>query len=312
MKNSILSIALLFSYYQFSIAQNYHTIPATNFIWSETENVMGSIHHREYFPDLNNPDTIINTNTYTKVFCDSLTGYVGAYRSDTTGKAYYVPIDSIQEYLLMDLSKNVGDSVRNIIFCYPFYDSQLIDLYVDSVDFVNAGPYTLKRLFLSNQSIWPNQYHDYSEVMWMEKIGTSNGFYNLINYYSMGAFDVVWLDCMYYNDTTYYIDNTGYIYNGGYFIEYSPGHCTINVGIDELSDTQGIIVYPNPCSDRFTIDNLIQNSILSVYDMQGQLLFKEITGGQKTDIDISGFVKGVYFLRLIDEKTNRVIKIIKE
>jgi len=297
MKRPIILLALLCSIFHFSGAQNYYTLPDSNAHWVFSNGSIGIVWTTNLFTSTANRDTIINSNVYTKVFNDS-NDYSGAYRSETTGKAYFIYPDSLQEYLFMDLSKNAGDSVKNIyVFASNYGFHGLIDLFVDSVDYQHVGPYILKRLYLSNNILFPGVY---PKLTWIEKIGTSDGFKNYLQDNVVIGEN---LKCMYYNDTTYY---------SWYFVEYSPGYCTSTGDINNASLPGDFIIFPNPSSDEITIDNLSQKTIISFCNLQGQLLFQKTTHERKTEIDISEFAKGIYLLILKNDKTNNYIKIIKE
>jgi hypothetical protein len=83
------------------------------------------------------------------------------------------------------------------------------------------------------------------------------------------------------------------------------------INVTEVHEPIQISVYPNPAKDRLTIKSP-QKSTLEIINLQGQSILQEQLQQVKTDIDISGLAKGVYFLRLNNDKTNTVIKIIKE
>src|ERR1035437_7246079 len=94
-------------------AQHYYTLPDSKVHWEQWWGSIGMSGYRYYSTDTVNSDTIINTVTYTKIF-DGTHVYQGSYRSDTTGKMYYSFSASLQENLVMDISKNAGDSLKNI------------------------------------------------------------------------------------------------------------------------------------------------------------------------------------------------------
>jgi hypothetical protein len=75
-----------------------------------------------------------------------------------------------------------------------------------------------------------------------------------------------------------------------------------------------ISVYPNPATDKITIETSgeTQESYLAIVNIDGQeVLTRQITQ-PKTQIDISNLPSGVYFVRLLNEKTVEVGKIIKQ
>ncbi|MCX6285145.1 MAG: T9SS type A sorting domain-containing protein, partial [Bacteroidetes bacterium] len=58
-------------------------------------------------------------------------------------------------------------------------------------------------------------------------------------------------------------------------------------------------LYPNPASKIVTVNTgMNEHSVISIYNMQGQLLLQQQAKQGKTDIDISELAKGVYILRL--------------
>ncbi len=95
--------------------------------------------------------------------------------------------------------------------------------------------------------------------------------------------------------------NTFYEYNG-------------YVGIDENSAVQQFVIYPNPASDLLTVESLSSTTetIISIYNMQGQLILQQPMQQAKTDINISGLEKGVYMINILGADINVVKKLIKE
>jgi hypothetical protein len=95
---------------------------------------------------------------------------------------------------------------------------------------------------------------------------------------------------------------------------YHIPYCTIT-GLQNLRSTENdLMIYPNPATVKLTIDMLKPNAChtISIYNISGQLLIRQLTQQCKTIIDISGFNKGVYILKVSDTDTNIVKKIIKE
>jgi hypothetical protein len=85
-------------------------------------------------------------------------------------------------------------------------------------------------------------------------------------------------------------------------------------GIKENNFSKNISVFPVPASDMITIENLTsaKDEIISIYNIQGQLLLQQSMRQSKTQINISSFDKGVYFVRVLGADINVVKKIIKE
>jgi len=89
--------------------------------------------------------------------------------------------------------------------------------------------------------------------------------------------------------------------------------------VQELADLYGkIIVYPNPATDeiRVFIPEVINHSIhVELLNNQGQLVMKQLRDTNDNiplDINVSGYAKGIYILRLFNEDNVVTKKIIIE
>ena len=87
-------------------------------------------------------------------------------------------------------------------------------------------------------------------------------------------------------------------------------------GLNETIISQNIYIYPNPANDNITIENtplsIIKDEIISVFNIQGQLLLQQPMLQTKTIIDISGFAGGMYYVKVKTEKGVVVKKFVKE
>lgn len=84
------------------------------------------------------------------------------------------------------------------------------------------------------------------------------------------------------------------------------------VGIEELFNEENVLVFPNPSSDKITIsinDNTISEICIRCFDLLGNELFESATFNKTTQIDVSQFSKGIYFIQLLskDEKQLRSV-----
>lgn len=89
--------------------------------------------------------------------------------------------------------------------------------------------------------------------------------------------------------------------------------CT-TTGISELGKADGIRIYPNPTNGVFTISaEGTKMKEVNVMDVVGkEIVGKKVNEGSTT-IDISGMAKGMYFIRVMDEKGNGIVRrIVKE
>jgi Secretion system C-terminal sorting domain len=85
------------------------------------------------------------------------------------------------------------------------------------------------------------------------------------------------------------------------------------VGINELQ-ASGLLLYPNPASDNITIETFSTpvKSQLSVLDVGGRQIITCQFTEPKMKIDISTLPSGIYFVRLTDDRSVAVGKIVKQ
>ena len=101
-------------------------------------------------------------------------------------------------------------------------------------------------------------------------------------------------------------------------------HLTITVGVEDYAYLNSLIIYPNPTSDLVNVQLTMNNEQLEgieiqVFDVYGKLLEVEDmadargTSPQTTQIDLSRYAKGVYFMKAVSEgKTIAVRKVVKQ
>ncbi len=90
---------------------------------------------------------------------------------------------------------------------------------------------------------------------------------------------------------------------------------SIMVGINNHDNYQSAMkIYPNPVKNTVTVEVLqaSANSTLSVFNISGQELLTQKVASAKTQLDLSGFAKGVYTIRLLNNDKVEVRKIVKE
>ena len=85
------------------------------------------------------------------------------------------------------------------------------------------------------------------------------------------------------------------------------------VGINEIKGSM-VSLYPNPSSESLTIEISGQSLgyNLSIMNIEGQELIACPIIEPKTQLDISTLPNGVYFVRLANDKSIKVVKIIKQ
>ena len=91
---------------------------------------------------------------------------------------------------------------------------------------------------------------------------------------------------------------------------------TVITNLESVKAKSNVLVYPNPASSYITIDilrpNHMQNPIISVYSLSGQLIMQQSLSSIKTKIYIGNLSKGIYILKLISNEDTEEIKFLKE
>jgi len=91
------------------------------------------------------------------------------------------------------------------------------------------------------------------------------------------------------------------------------GHtsCTAtSIGL-ELNGPDKVNIYPNPASDNIYISNLIEKSIIKIYDIQGKLVLENKISN-KEYVNISSLAKGIYQVKFEGNNLNETRKLIIE
>ena len=72
-------------------------------------------------------------------------------------------------------------------------------------------------------------------------------------------------------------------------------------GIENVKKVDGISVYPNPTTGKFTISSNAANAI-EIYNVSGARVYSDLNFKQQTskEIDLSGYAKGIYLVKIYD------------
>lgn len=81
-----------------------------------------------------------------------------------------------------------------------------------------------------------------------------------------------------------------------------------NTGIADV-DNSNVTLFPNPASTMVTISGIESESTITVVDLNGREVYKHIATGNHT-IDVTGYAKGAYFVRIANEKALAIRKLI--
>jgi hypothetical protein len=216
-------------------------------------------------------DTTIDSKTY-KI----ISGLPGFVREDTVqGKAWFYDTSSNTEYLVMDLSLNLGDTFNIYTYnnvAYPFV--------VDSVYFAGS----LKHVRLIALTVMCA----FSEkITFIEGSGTTAGlnYQRKLNGSSVNSYML----CQ-HKDGVKVTGNS--LFNDLCFI--------CDVGMDDhRNDANAIKVYPDPAVDMLSIEikNLPPGDFdLKIYNFAGELFYSQKISKQLTAVDVSQLSGGLYFV----------------
>lgn len=328
------NLILLFIVLWVAVCQaQYKTLPDSAANWLREEgqpNFQPPLYYEYYLNDFKD-DTLINGGLYIKLYggTGQYKQIVGYYRSLPSGETYFIykSDPNLTENLLFDFSKNVNDTIYNVLLFFATYPDNGIyntkNYVVDSVSYLVHNGDSSKLMFLRITDI-SNAWCDSETLVWLEGVGCLGWeFFNS----QCRSCSFMPLSCMSKNDTIMYkgycrsgLDiqtNKGVHYLSFYISDmYVPGRCSIPPqSIHEEEIENKISCYPNPLQDVLNITNLpqSQNNIL-VLDMLGRVIYETyITGQTEAILPLQRLKKGMYIL-LISHKEEIVFKhkILKE
>lgn len=71
-----------------------------------------------------------------------------------------------------------------------------------------------------------------------------------------------------------------------------------NTGINNIGPANSLKVLPNPSNGRFLVTSDATINTFEVYSVIGKLVYKSAGSGKQVAVDLSGFAKGIYFIRV--------------
>ncbi|WP_299766864.1 T9SS type A sorting domain-containing protein [uncultured Dokdonia sp.] len=84
------------------------------------------------------------------------------------------------------------------------------------------------------------------------------------------------------------------------------------LSVDENTIEDIISLYPNPVQDILTIETQVEIQKISLFNLNGQVVYNQKEGNINRQIDISELSKGVYLLQIISNRQKRIYKVIKK
>jgi 3',5'-cyclic AMP phosphodiesterase CpdA len=87
--------------------------------------------------------------------------------------------------------------------------------------------------------------------------------------------------------------------------------CNTTFGVNELNNALNISVFPNPASDKLTIE-CIQNADIQILNLEGQILQRLTTIDQQTTLDLSELSSGIYIIKVKTNMGCAIRKLVKQ
>ena len=223
-----------------------------------------------------NYDTIDTTTAYYSP------QYVGAFLQDSL-KVFFILKDSTdsQMHLYCDFNLQVNDTVN-------YYYHRYSPITVSSISSVPFGNKIRKCYTLSNSS----KFYD--------GIGSDFG---LLSDYVFNIGGSMRPICFKQNNIIQHIANWDSI----------PSHCDFTLPFSsppkkEVLQKQEILIYPNPAYNYIILElTQLNSSYIVMTNNLGQVIYKVNRKNTKTQIDVSSFAKGIYYLKVVDSITNETI-----
>ena len=98
-------------------------------------------------------------------------------------------------------------------------------------------------------------------------------------------------------------------YCGEALSTYSTVKTVSILGIGQVDNTK-LSLFPNPASTTVTLNGIEGNATVTLVDMNGRESGQWNVEGGKLTIDLSGYAKGAYFVRITGERTSDIRKLI--
>lgn len=103
------------------------------------------------------------------------------------------------------------------------------------------------------------------------------------------------------------------IFDSGIFLKTQSMKSYIITGVNE-QNSGSCSVHPNPVADQLNVQLPSENftdGLISIYDIQGQLVMQEKLNASNTKIGVSNLLTGIYFAKITSNETSEVVRIVK-
>ena len=101
----------------------------------------------------------------------------------------------------------------------------------------------------------------------------------------------------------------------GYFHIYVNGYETIVTGLSGTKNftNNNFSISPNPCTDKLLINigNRFENKKVEILNLEGKIVYSQLTNTDKIIVNTNNFPKGIYNLRLIYDNNCLIKQFVK-
>lgn len=213
--------------------------------------------------------------------------------------------------ILYNFAAQPGDTWQTTVIVYNGAQPSVTYNYtVNAVGSVNINSFSLRTMSVScafTMTQWPNPNPTPAlfNAQFTERFGGSKFMFNFVNYKWSSDGDML-KSFLCYEDDQFGLK------------QFTDTYCEFNadVSIDEVSETGKNVFFPNPATDKISMEihNASGNLSLCLSDISGRELKQtELQSGrQKHTIDLSGLAEGVYLISVMRDKellySGKVIK----
>lgn len=240
-------------------------------------------------------DTVINSISYNRIYYERniYAGpyspanvlvpykYLGAMRQDSINKLVYYRGALMQsDTLLYDFNMGIGDTLPKTYMTSYLYNNNI----VNSIDSTLFGGEYYKQFNFTGSVVYGHL---------IEGVGSDCGFFEIMGHWEGGPS----LTCF----KTHNLSPSS-SFGGPYS---SCGYYSFPLSTNEISDDHLFSVYPNPSTGIINLSLPDKISQIIVSDILGQELYKSSTSSLfGLSLDLSYRSKGIYFVKVVDEKGN--------
>ncbi len=209
-------------------------------------------------------------------------------------------LDSMQEYLAIDVNATTGDTVAGVLVGFstgsdPYYEIKSV--IVDSVLVIENNGINVTRQFVHAIGWSPLAPYIEYYMFWQAGIGNSIG-----PLLQLGmVYGNTLPRCLRVQDNYIYSDQSG---DPG--LPGIPCDCSLSpLGVEDRPALSHSVASPNPSIGLFTLSGSKAPSSVSVYTYTGQLVWK----GSGTNIDLTSQQPGVYSAVVASGQSSQAIRL---